>query len=136
MAELLQEQMTDTDAVVALIAKDGKVLMGLREYKKDAPVWTYPGGRGEPGETVEEALRREVAEEVGVDDLRVNEYLGEKPGVKPGDRVRFFACSSEKEPQLMEPDKFLEWRWIDVNELPGNLIDQRDKEFILKLKRP
>src|SRR6266511_2980293 len=120
MQDLLNTRMSSTDAAIALIKRGNTVLMGLREYKKGQPVWTYPGGRGEPGETVQEALVREVFEEIGITDLSIASYLGEKPGVKPGDRVYFFQSVTSQQPVLKEPEKFLEWRWINLGHLPNN----------------
>ena len=49
------------------------------------------------------------------------------------DVVYMFECVTEQEPKLCEPEKFLEWRWLDPNNLPSNLIDVRDMDFIRKL---
>lgn len=56
---------------VVLIGKNNQVLMGLREYKKGAPVWTFPGGRCNEDETIENALKREAGEEIGITDLTI-----------------------------------------------------------------
>lgn len=116
--------------VVALINKDNRVLMGLREYKKGAPIWTFPGGRGDENETIEETLRREVYEEIGITDLIIVRLIGEKAGVKQGDKVLFFECSTIQEPKLMEPEKFLDWQWFSLEKLPSNLIDSNDIRFV------
>jgi leucyl-tRNA synthetase len=49
-------------AAKALILKDGKICV---EKFRDADFWSLPGGRLEEGETVMDALQREVAEETG-----------------------------------------------------------------------
>ncbi|MEX2520200.1 MAG: 8-oxo-dGTP diphosphatase MutT [Paracoccaceae bacterium] len=55
-------------AAVALIDRDGRVLIAERpEGKPMAGLWEFPGGKIEPGETPEEALIRELQEELGVD---------------------------------------------------------------------
>jgi 8-oxo-dGTP diphosphatase len=54
-------------AVGVLIAPDGQFLLTSRpEGKVYAGYWEFPGGKLEPGETVEDALRRELTEELGV----------------------------------------------------------------------
>jgi 8-oxo-dGTP diphosphatase len=54
-------------AVGVLIAPDGRFLLTSRPAGKVyADYWEFPGGKFEPGETVEEALRRELIEELGI----------------------------------------------------------------------
>ncbi|MFT3812365.1 MAG: NUDIX domain-containing protein [Acidovorax sp.] len=54
-------------AVGVLIRADGALLLASRpEGKPYAGYWEFPGGKLEAGETVEQALRRELIEELGV----------------------------------------------------------------------
>jgi 8-oxo-dGTP diphosphatase len=50
-------------AVAGLVRKDDKVLILYSEEKGD---WEFPGGQAEEGETVTQALQREILEETGV----------------------------------------------------------------------
>jgi 8-oxo-dGTP diphosphatase len=53
---------------VALIDVDGRVLIAQRpEGKALAGLWEFPGGKVEPGERPEQALIRELNEELGID---------------------------------------------------------------------
>ncbi|HEY1224064.1 MAG TPA: (deoxy)nucleoside triphosphate pyrophosphohydrolase [Brevundimonas sp.] len=53
---------------VALIDPDGRVLIAQRpEGKQLAGLWEFPGGKVEPGERPEQALIRELKEELGID---------------------------------------------------------------------
>lgn len=54
-------------AVGVLIRPDGSFLLTSRPPGKVyAGYWEFPGGKLEPGETVEQALRRELQEEIGI----------------------------------------------------------------------
>jgi ADP-ribose pyrophosphatase YjhB (NUDIX family) len=55
-------------AVGAVIVDDsGRILLIQRGHEPSAGLWTVPGGRLEPGESDEAALRREIREETGLD---------------------------------------------------------------------
>ena len=61
--------------VCALIERGGRVLAAQRPLgKSQALLWEFPGGKIEPGEAPEEALRREIREELQV-DVVVSERL-------------------------------------------------------------
>ena len=53
---------------VALVDADDRVLLAQRpEGKQLAGLWEFPGGKVEPGERPEQALMRELAEELGIE---------------------------------------------------------------------
>ena len=55
-------------AACALVDADGRVLIAQRpEGKALAGLWEFPGGKVEPGETPEQTVVRELAEELGIE---------------------------------------------------------------------
>ena len=60
--------------VAAVIEKDRKIFATQRGYGIYKDWWEFPGGKIEPGETPEEALAREIKEELATEIL-VGDYL-------------------------------------------------------------
>ncbi len=122
---------------IALVVRDGKVLLGHRHYTPDKwkkiSVWTCPGGRCNEGESIEIALRREVEEETEIKNLEIIDYISEVPGAKEGDIVPLFLCSTNQEAILAEPHKFSEWKWFDVKNFPKKFINNHVRIVIIKL---
>lgn len=56
--------MKTINVVAAVIVHDGKVFATQRGYGEFAGGWEFPGGKVEPGETPQEALVREIREEL------------------------------------------------------------------------
>ena len=57
-------------AAVAMVDADGRVLIAQRPPGKSmAGLWEFPGGKVDPSETPEEALVRELREELGVETM-------------------------------------------------------------------
>lgn len=51
----------------AIVERDGLVLAARRSARMSLPLkWEFPGGKLDPGESVEECLRRELQEELGL----------------------------------------------------------------------
>jgi len=138
--EKLQETGNPKICPTIAIIKNNQLLIGLRHYTPEKwqmlSVWTIPGGRCDDNEKIENALKREVAEEIGITDLNITDFLGEVEGVKDKDIVYVFAGNTNQEPKLLEPEKFSEWKWQDIDKIPENFINLKSlvliKNFINK----
>ena len=61
----------------AIMDRGGRILIAQRKPTGKLPnKWEFPGGKVEDGETTEECLKREMAEEFGIEVI-VGEYLGD-----------------------------------------------------------
>ena len=66
--------MKTIDVVAAIIMKNGKVFATQRGYGDYKDWWEFPGGKIEAGETPEEALVREIREELKA-EIRVGDLI-------------------------------------------------------------
>lgn len=62
----MDEQRKQIEVVAAVIIHGGRVFATQRGYGEWKDWWEFPGGKIEPGETPENALRREISEELRV----------------------------------------------------------------------
>ena len=70
--------MKPTDVVAAIIKKDNLYLVAQRNRDKHMGLkWEFPGGKVDPGETLQEALVREIYEELNIDN-NIHEKLAEE----------------------------------------------------------
>ena len=76
-------------AVAALIADDrGRLLIVVRAAAPEKGTWDLPGGFADPGESIEESLRREVREEIGL-EIASMRYLGSYPNTYAYKGIRY-----------------------------------------------
>ncbi len=106
-----------------LVIKEGKVLWGLRKGSHGAGLWGGAGGHLEYGETVEQAVLRELDEECGirVKNLRVlcvSDFMTHYP--RHYVDIGFTADWESGEPQVKEPEKLDRWEWRAIDDIPEN----------------
>lgn len=108
-----------------IINDKGELLLQLRNKAPEKEYWSIPGGRVELFETFEEAVKREVKEETGV-EVEIISLLGicdhiikneERHWVSPS-----YLCKIvEGEPQILEPTKHLDIKWFSLDKLPEKI---------------
>ena len=111
--------------VGGIVLQDGKVLLLLRKNAPEAGSWSLPGGRVEFKERLEDAVVRELREELGitveVESLVcvVNHIVPEENAhwVAPAYRVRVVSGV----PMNVEPEKTAAIEWFLMSNLPVNL---------------
>jgi len=107
-----------TFGVKCVIEHNGEVLMIKNSYG-GWKNWMFPGGSIDKNETPEEAAKREVLEEVGIEvqDLRkIGEYTSTKEFKK--DTVMVFAGESKGKEVTTNPKEIAEARWFKLYDLP------------------
>jgi ADP-ribose pyrophosphatase YjhB (NUDIX family) len=105
---------------------DGRLLVVLRGREPGAGRWSVPGGRVEPGETDEQAVRREVLEETGLHvtvGMRVGTVQRPAPDGTVYD-IRDYACALAVPTSPVPGDDADDVRWADRAELRSlDLVD-------------
>jgi 8-oxo-dGTP diphosphatase len=124
--------MTTTVVTAALVERDDAYLVTRRQKGTHLEgYWEFPGGKCEPGETLEASLLRELHEELAV-DAAVGEKLVTISHTYPGRRVtlHFFSVvlTSEPVPQLGQ-----EMQWIPRAELATLKLPPADDELVALL---
>lgn len=112
---------TDVAVIMAVTDTEDRLLLGR------APTW--PEGRMsilagflEPGETLEQAVSREVREEVGIDVEDV-EYVANQPWPFPSSLMVGFTARARQTALVIDRAELVEARWVSREELPGLLAD-------------
>jgi 8-oxo-dGTP diphosphatase len=104
--------------VGAAIIRDGLVFCARRASGEIAGLWEFPGGKVDPGETPEQALKREIAEELGV-SISVGEKIAvanvETPKAQIELTTYFGTIIGSQEPQLS--DDHDDSRWLAPQDL-------------------
>ena len=110
-------------AVGAIVLEKGEVLLVRRNRAPALGQWSLPGGRVEWGETLREAIAREVREETGI-DIEVEGLAGIAERILPDDEGKteyhyvildFWARPKSRD--LTPGDDASEARWVPVGEL-------------------
>jgi 8-oxo-dGTP diphosphatase len=103
-------------ALVRDVAERGLCVLASRrtEPPSMAGLWEFPGGKVEPGESDQQALLRELQEELQV-VAEVGERLGEDLPIGTTAVLRVYLCRLVSgEPQLVDHD---EHRWLTCGQL-------------------
>ena len=120
--------------VAAVIERGGRILITRRPAGSHlAGFWEFPGGKPDPGETFEDALRREIAEELGA-EVTVGERIDTVEWEYPDRRVQiiFFRCGINGEPCPLEGQ---EMAWVAPGDLPRYAFPAADLVLVERLSR-
>jgi NAD+ diphosphatase len=104
-------------AVITLVERDGKALLA-RGTTFGVPMYSCLAGFVEPGETLEQAVRREVREEVGIGLGEVC-YFASQPWPFPHSLMVGFLAGWKSGEIVIEPDEIVDAGWFGPDELPA-----------------
>lgn len=119
------------EVVAAVILQEGKLFATQRGYGEWKDWWEFPGGKIESGETPEEALKREIREELAT-EIEVKELLTtiDYDYSKFHLTMHCYLCTIlNGQPSLLEHE---DARWLEMNEVNSVRWLPADKDVIEK----
>jgi 8-oxo-dGTP diphosphatase len=120
--------------VGAMIERDdGRYLITQRPPNATLPLlWEFPGGRVEPGETDEEALARELREEMGI-EVSVGDRIIHVEHAYASYDIDFCVYRCAHEAGRIQHRRVHDHRWVRPHELDDYEFPAADEKTIAKL---
>tara|TARA_B100001175_G_scaffold315513_2_gene327233 strand:- start:1808 stop:2278 length:471 start_codon:yes stop_codon:yes gene_type:complete len=129
-----------------VLNEKNQVFVGKR---KDNPIdkWQMPQGGVNAGENLVDAMKRELHEETGIQNIKIlneidgwfeyelpNHLLGKIwKGKYRGQKQKWFVVKflgNDREINLeVDKPEFIEWQWLDVENLPNVIVDFKKKVY-------
>lgn len=103
-------------AIIVAVTRGDKLLLA-RSHRHPPGRFSVLAGFVEPGETLEECLRREVKEEVGIEVKNIR-YFGSQPWPFPHSLMIAFTCDYAGGEIVLEEEEMAEAAWYTADNLP------------------
>ena len=124
--------MKTIEVVAAIIKKEDKIFITRRSYGEFANMWEFPGGKIEAGETNEEALIREIKEELEL-DINKWEFLTTVEYDYPTFHLTMHGYTCEICGGTLNLNAHNDAKWVSIQELRGEKWVPADIEVVKKL---
>ena len=108
--------MKQIEVVAAIIRKGDKIFATQRGYGEWKDWWEFPGGKMEAGETPEEALVREIREELSA-EISVDEYLCTVEYDYPGFHLTMHCYLCSLVTEALHLNEHEAAKWLEKDEL-------------------
>lgn len=120
------------EVVCGALIQQGKVLIARRNYGSSKGMYEFPGGKVEKNETKEEALIREMKEELDI-DIHTIQYLSESEDQQEYPfHLTCFLCFSNQVPKMIVHDDFI---WTTPDHIYDHHFFKSDIGLVKALKK-
>jgi 8-oxo-dGTP diphosphatase len=121
--------------LAAVMEKDGLFLIAQRKKgDRFEGLWEFPGGKLEPGETPEEGLKRELAEEFGI-EARVEDFLCSVYYRSPSYTLELRAYRVSHMGRQFRLHDHDDIRWVSLEDIKSYALVEPDLVIVRKLKK-
>lgn len=128
----MPEELDTIEVVAAVILKGNGYLICQRpHHKQHGGLWEFPGGKVDPGESLADAIRRELHEELELEVTSIGETVFISQEVGSHFRINFINTEARGNPILCEHEDI---RFCTVDELKKLPLAPIDREFVLNLE--
>ena len=126
--------MKQIEVVAAIIHKDGRIFATQRGYGDWKDWWEFPGGKMEAGETPEEALKREIREELST-EIQLDKLFCTVEWDYPKFHLTMHCYLCSLLPEALHLNEHEAARWLPKEELDSVQWLPADVQIIERLKQ-
>jgi len=135
-ARAIKKRTPHYDVSAAVIRRRGRILVAQRPLGGMlGGLWEFPGGKRERGESLQECLRREIQEELGV-EIKVGQPVTQVQHAYTHFRITLhaFECTLlSGQPKSLQ---VADWRWVRLEEMERLAFAATDRKIIAALQNP
>ncbi|NIR49978.1 A/G-specific adenine glycosylase [candidate division KSB1 bacterium] len=123
------------NVAVGIIWNNGKILIDQRpEEGLLGGLWEFPGGKQEPGESLEECLEREIKEEMNI-QIRVQGPFLTIPHAYSHFKITLHSFQCQHVGGIPKPKKAIDWKWVSPKDITRYAFPQANKKILDALLR-
>jgi NAD+ diphosphatase len=105
-------------AVIVAVIKENKILLAKGNRFRNSNMFSVLAGFVDPGETLEDCIKREIKEEVNIEVENIR-YFGSQPWPFPDSLMIGFIADYKRGELSIDGDEIIDADWFTVNDIPN-----------------